>query len=321
MNHPIPIVFVVGFLGAGKTTFLREILPLLEEKELEPFVIINDYSNAKVDATLLQEEGRAVTPINGSCICCDSLFELMNVLLEVRPTDKRVVLVEANGTTDPPVLVEHLLVNPQLRRRFSPIIQVAVVDLERWQRREKYNDLEHRQVETASHILFTRQETASIERYAEVREDIEWFNPKSRWTKLQGLASEIDELVKHNYYAQSDSTGEVETMAREDVPGCHRLSHTFVGIEIDLPDPMPVEQLSNWLNSLPGDVLRVKGVVRLAEKPERWFQFQRLDEHDGKIKLRELPKAPSVPACAVLIGVGLDEAAIRELLNRFEAIT
>lgn len=54
-----PLILVVGFLGAGKTTFLRELLPLLEARGLEPFVIINDYANAKVDASSLRKEGRS----------------------------------------------------------------------------------------------------------------------------------------------------------------------------------------------------------------------------------------------------------------------
>lgn len=67
------LVLIVGFLGAGKTTFLRDLLPLLEARGLQPFVIIDDYANARVDASSLQKEGRSVAPINGNCICCESL--------------------------------------------------------------------------------------------------------------------------------------------------------------------------------------------------------------------------------------------------------
>ncbi len=64
MRLPVPTILFVGFLGAGKTTFLREILPHLEARGLVPYVLINDYQNARVDASSLRhltEEVRATS--------------------------------------------------------------------------------------------------------------------------------------------------------------------------------------------------------------------------------------------------------------------
>lgn len=339
MTKRAPIVVVVGFLGAGKTTFIRDLLPLLEKRGLDPFVIINDYANARVDASSLKEEGRSVTPINGNCICCDSIVELMNVLLEIPLVKGRLVLIEANGTTDSTALLEHLLVSPELRQRFDPVLQVAVVDVERWQKRHWHNELERLQVETASHIVFTRQETNSSERFAEVRSDIDWFNERGKWIKPEAFALELDKLVQAAAPASMDSENvELESSvsnsdsSKQDHSHSHpvnhehdhvhddhhshddqhQLSHAFIGLEIKLPDPTPALQLHRWLKSLPKEVLRVKGVVRLEEEPDRWFQFQLVDAVVGEAKLYELPQKPSVPACAVLIGVGLDKVEIQE---------
>ncbi len=326
-----PLVLIVGFLGAGKTTFLRQILPLLEACGLQPFVIINDYANARVDASSLQKMGRTVAPINGNCICCDSVIELMNVLLEIPEDPKRVVLIEANGTTDPTALIEHLLVNPELRRRFSPVLQVAVVDTKRWQKRHWHNELEHLQVETASHILFTREDSVPKERFAQVRAEIEWFNPKADWIKVGSFAQTLEKMVlaEENHPERPQGPHPHAEHQSHDHPHKHddpwhdthhhhhrhELSHAFVGLEIGLPDPMHAVHLQKWLQSLPVEVLRVKGVVRLAEEPEQWLQFQRVDELWGEATLFELPQKPVVPACAILIGVKIDEAKIRESLN------
>jgi G3E family GTPase len=342
MTNRAPIVVVVGFLGAGKTTFIRDLLPLLEKRSLDPFVIINDYANARVDASSLKEEGRSVTPLNGNCICCDSIAELMNVLLEIPIAEGRLVLIEANGTTDSTALLEHLLVSPELRQRFEPVLQVAVVNVERWQKRHWHNELERLQVETASHIVFTRQETSSAERFAEVRSDIDWFNERGKWIKPEAFALEMDKLVQDAAPASIDSENvELESGGSKPDPvkqnhshsknqnhehdhdhghehhDQHQLSHAFIGLEIKLPDPTPASQLHRWLKSLPKEVLRVKGVVRLAEEPDRWFQFQLVDAVVGEAKLFELPQKPAVPACAVLIGVGLDKV---EIQRRFDEV-
>ncbi len=341
-----PLVTVVGFLGAGKTTFLRELLPLLESRGLQPFVIINDYANARVDASSLKSEGRSVMPINGNCICCDSVIELIGALLEITLEPGRVVLIEANGTTDPTALIEHLLVNPELRKRFSPILQVAVVDAVRWQKRHWHNALERLQVETASHVLFTREDCVSKDRFAEVRSDIEWITPKAEWIKRQTFALTLEKLAKEasNHIEPNHSPASHAQSPEHDPPlghshhnsdahenthaphhdhahaldhhsDRHHLSHGFVGIQIDLPDPMPALALQEWMQKMPSEVLRVKGVVRLAEEPECWFQFQRMDDFRDDTKLFKLSGKPSVPACAVLIGVRLDEASLRRSLS------
>ena len=323
MTQSVPLIVVVGFLGAGKTTLIRTLLPLLEKRHLEPFVIINDYANAYVDASTLQKQGRAVAPINGNCICCDSINELMNLLLEIPQIKGRVVIVEANGTTDPTTLIEHLLVNQELRRRFSPLLLVALVDLERWQQRHWHNELERLQVETASHILFTREETVCKKRSQEVRLEIESFNPLAERITPQTFVGDVEALLEANthqlptHFHSEDSTehtSHTHDHAHDHAHDRHGLSHAFIGLEISLPEPMPTKHLQRWLAELPKEVLRIKGVVRLTEEPDRWFQFQCVGESRDESTLHTLPMKPIVPACAVLIGVKLNEEIIRQSL-------
>ena len=44
------IVVVVGFLGAGKTTLLRAFTAKALDSDLSPFILLNDYENANLDA-------------------------------------------------------------------------------------------------------------------------------------------------------------------------------------------------------------------------------------------------------------------------------
>ena len=131
----IPIVIVSGYLGAGKTTFLREIIPQLVDTARPPYVILNDFSNAEVDAALLREVAPDVQAISGDCICCHSSQTLIERLEKIPPELNPIVFIEANGTTDPFPLIELLTLDTALIARFGPVYQITVINESRWQKR------------------------------------------------------------------------------------------------------------------------------------------------------------------------------------------
>lgn len=313
-----PTVLMVGFLGAGKTTFLRELLPLLEQRGLEPYVIINDYLNARVDASSLAEAEREVKPINGHCICCDSMQELITTLLDMPERPNRVVLIEANGTTDPFSLIEYLMAHTALRSRFSPLLQIGVADAMRWQKRSWHNDLEKLQIEAASHLVLTRHEKVTPKRLAKVRSEIEWLNPRCVEVTPEQVAEELAGMVGRK--AVAPSLGGFTAAPQQGVSGVlttaapaqrHQLSHGFIAMQLDLPPRVAAAALMRWLKHLPSGVLRVKGVVELADVPGMHFVFQRVDDGGREPTIFPLSSNPVVTQCAVLIGVRLDEEAIR----------
>ncbi len=338
-----PLVLVVGFLGAGKTTFIRELLPELERRGLEPSVVINDYVNAGVDASSLQQNDRIVKAISGSCICCDSMLDLMAALLQMPENPRRVVLVEANGTSDPTTLIEYLMLSPKLRKRYDPVLQVAVVDLEQWQARQGHNELERLQIQTASHITFSRWEGQGDERFAEVRDDLLSINPQAKWVKFPILAGELEALVEsapsveaqncRNAAAEDVRNGEQTNKGshnhdhdehehhdhehhHHDHHDQHKLAHAFVGLNLSLPEVVSPTDVEDWLKSLPRDVLRAKGVARTETNPEKWVQFQFVQKSElrSEVTLTSISYQPLAPPCAVLIGVRLDRESLEKNL-------
>jgi len=65
------IIFIGGFLGAGKTTLMFEAAKRLAARGKRAGLITNDQAPELVDTTLLRTTGSEVTEVSGSCFCCN----------------------------------------------------------------------------------------------------------------------------------------------------------------------------------------------------------------------------------------------------------
>jgi G3E family GTPase len=96
----VPVTFVGGYLGAGKTTAINEVLAAAEHPIA---VIVNDAGAINIDASLIRGcDGDAIELTDG-CVCCSSLDEMGAALdlIRSRPEPPDHLVVELSGTADP----------------------------------------------------------------------------------------------------------------------------------------------------------------------------------------------------------------------------
>jgi G3E family GTPase len=344
-----PLVLITGFLGAGKTTFLRRVLPLLIEAGARPRVILNDYANADLDSATLRDLVPDITPITGSCVCCNSMDDLLGTLMDLQLGERDVVFVEANGTTDPLPLLEVFLLT-SLRRRFPCLLQIALIDAKRWQRRGTNDELERMQARTASHLRFTWMDAAAKGRQLNVRTEVKRLNPraeevnaKSFAARLAALTSMPDDAAAPAFVAWpkptaasplpfklSPLTGGRTPIRNDTEPSIfssplfqsrrsvkHALAHRFRAIQLEVPRGLRPLQLVAWLESLPAAVIRAKGIVEFGDQPGRFHYFQRVEDTVSFSDMAVQP--PDNLTLALLIGVGLDEPSLRTSANQLLA--
>lgn len=306
MSELTPLIIVSGYLGAGKTTFLREVIPQLVGSSLVPYVILNDFSNAEVDSALLREVAPQVEALSGGCICCDSSKSLIDNLEKI-PTDvPAIVFIEANGTSDPYPLIEMLSLDPALAARFGPIEQVTIINQSRWQKRLFPWDkkIERAQAATASYLISNRGEKASAKQSQRVLMDLEALNPLA----IRTTAADFIQAV-----LRRDAGPGIPQHPAE--PLTH--AHHHLAVRIALP-AMREDLLRRWLRSFPAHFLRIKGVVRLLDDPldDACF-FQRTDDEFEVPCLIKTFMPEGAESCAVFIGNGLDEQRILRSLETF----
>jgi G3E family GTPase len=294
-----PVVIIAGFLGAGKTTFLREILPMLADSPRPPYVILNDFANAEVDAARLRELTAEVRGIAAGCVCCDAADGLVEALNAIPAKPEPVVLIEANGTTDPYPLLELLALTPGLRERFGPVHQITVIHEGRWQKRLLPGDrhTERAQLRTASAIIANRGESATARQRARVERDIARLNPHAPRTSAADFAARLMETA-----AASPTLPAPDRSA----PGPHL--HRHAACRIALP-PLTEDQLRQWLLALPRDILRIKGLARLSDTEMAYFN--RTDDPFESPRIIRVPAQDGMEPAVVFIGPGLREDYLR----------
>ncbi|MBI5441757.1 MAG: GTP-binding protein [Deltaproteobacteria bacterium] len=88
---------VYGFLGSGKTTFIRGVLQHWGKRE-KIVVLVNEFGDVGIDGDLLAGHGGDVIEMPSGCICCslktDFRAQLLEVSREMRP-DR--IIIEPTG--------------------------------------------------------------------------------------------------------------------------------------------------------------------------------------------------------------------------------
>gem|GEM_PF-64907 len=124
----VPVHVLSGFLGAGKTTAVKDLLARRADRE-RIAVVVNEFGTLGVDGALLSDCASCILrEVPGGCVCCTAMADLEASLEEVSdlvaPT--RFVL-EPTGLARPSELVD-LLRGPRWAARFDVRPVITLVD-------------------------------------------------------------------------------------------------------------------------------------------------------------------------------------------------
>lgn len=168
------LYLITGFLGAGKTTFLRNFIRLFAGQRV--YLIINEFGKAGIDGTLLQELGAVMAEIsNGSIFCSCRLDQFETVLTEAVSKEPDVILVEASGLSDP-TNIQKILSQGRLEKicyRGS----VCLVDACRFSKVVETARMCRKQVAVSSLALLNKVDAAAPEQTEHTRQLLLEINP------------------------------------------------------------------------------------------------------------------------------------------------
>ena len=287
----IPVTILTGFLGAGKTTLIRNLI--LKNKSKKLAVIINEFGDLGVDGEIVKQCSDETCPeenileLANGCICCtvaDDFIPTMKSLLEGQYLPEH-ILIETSGLALPKPLLK-AFEWPEIRSRLTVDSVLAVVDAEAVVNGifapQMSNELEEKQNQT-----YVEHETPLSEVFEDqincsdvvllTKPDLVENISDARNIIIKEMERSVPILEVQNGDVGADVILGVNAAAETDLD--NRRSHhdgfddhehdDFDTFSISVPKILDIEKFKIVLETLirENDVLRIKGFLRVESKP------------------------------------------------------
>ena len=309
----VKIDLITGFLGSGKTTFIKKYAKYLMDNGKSIGILENDYGAVNVDMMLLQDlqgETCELEMVAGGCDyeCHKRRFKTKLISMGMCGYDR--VLIEPSGIFDVDEFFDILYEEP-LSRWYEIGNVIAVVDagLED-ELSEKSNYLLACQTANAGCIVLSRSQETTAE---EIDGTVCHLNAAMEQVRCRRRFGEEIVCTDWDKFAEK----EWESISR-----CGYVSESYVKQMFDHDNDysslyfmnvrMPEEEVRRKIAAIMqdaecGDVFRVKGFMKMSDV--RWIE---INATRRGVSIKPIEKGQEI---LIVIGEGLSERAIGEYIK------
>ena len=319
----INVYIVSGFLGSGKTTFISK---LLKEKKFEKVMLIeNEFGEVGVDGAFF-DKSLNIKEINNGCICCSLQGDFADALEEIEDMGITDLLIEPSGVGKLSEIINVIKEDPD----FRIVSHICIVDVKTCRKYHlNFKDYFDDQVKSANAIVLSHTDVADKETIGVGIEIVKEINDDAYILEKPISEISIDELLdiivsggdilpefeeEHHHHHHDDE--ECCHHHHEDEECCHHHheqhhhhhdDETFKNMILRPTNKFSKEELSEILNKIPEDIIRVKGYV-LGENCTLYFNYvlNEFNIFEGDNRNESLVS---------IIGTEIDEAYFKGLFN------
>lgn len=249
----IPVLVIGGYLGAGKTTLINQILQNATQRIA---VVVNDFGSVNIDVALIAEKHNDTIELTNGCICCAVGESLADVLFAIsdRPTLPEMVIIEASGVANPASVAAFAHIDGF--HHLGNLVLVDALHAEETARDELVGKTFNIQVKSADLIALTKTEMADNESTSAVQSLVESIAPHV--PILQSSTLHLADVLTN-----TSASTHTDTDASHTHFSTMTLEHVGAATE---------EQLRAFVYNFPTSVVRAKGIVQLADGTHRLIQ-------------------------------------------------
>ncbi len=206
------IDIISGFLGAGKTTFIKKMID--EVFHGQKIVLIeNEFGEVGIDGGFLKDSGIQITEMNSGCICCSLVGDfgknLNEVITKYHP-DR--ILIEPSGVGKLSDVMKSVIdIEKEQDVKLNALVTV-VNSLKASKQMKAFGEFFNNQIEFATTVILSRTQNATPEQLEFCVKQIQKLNPKAAvittdWDKISG-----EQILKA---MEGQDTLEMELLAEE----------------------------------------------------------------------------------------------------------
>ena len=332
------IDIISGFLGAGKTTFIKKMLD--EAFKGEQIVLIeNEFGEVGIDGGFLKDAGIEITEMNSGCICCSLVGDFgknLNEVISKYHPDR--ILIEPSGVGKLSDVMKSVIdIEKEQDVKLNALVTV-VNALKASKQMKAFGEFFNNQIEYATTVILSRAQNATPEQLEFCVKQIQKLNPKAAtittdWAAITGeqilkvmegqdnlemkvLAEARHAQEEHEHHHEHEGH-EHHEHAEDCTCGCHDHEHhhhhaddIFTSWGKETPHKFEKSKLEEILKQFveSDNILRSKGMVESVDGT--WIYF---DMVPGEYEIRE--GQPDYTGRIVVIGTGIHEHELEELFG------
>ena len=202
VDERIPITLLTGFLGAGKTTLVNQLLSAPDTGKIA--VIVNEFGEIGIDGDLIARASEDMLELTNGCICCAAQGDLMDGLnrlflrkvgLAEPQVDFDKIVIETTGIADPSPLARLFYTDMKLDLTFRLDAVLTMVDLKHVTGQIARSPEAEKQIAIADKLIFNKRDLVDGEQFARAVAAVERLNPFSVKEVTTHGALPIDRLL------------------------------------------------------------------------------------------------------------------------------
>ncbi len=185
------IDIISGFLGAGKTTFIKKMLEEVFTGE-KVVLVENEYGEVGIDGGFLKDSGIEIKELNSGCICCSLVGDFnrsLNEVIETYHPDR--ILIEPSGVgklSDVMSSVKDMEKDHDVK--LNALVTVANA-MKATKQMKAFGEFFNNQIENATTVVLSRTQNMKEEKLELCVKEIQKLNPKAAiittsWDSISG---------------------------------------------------------------------------------------------------------------------------------------